>query len=1113
MEENIIFNLKNFKAKIIPTLTVCGSALLLLHGKASADQVNNNQDQSNAQSTATVNADDSATNTNNNNDQTADTNTLNVNSANTQNIQNSTVSALTTALYTTNAVNNNINSASSKVATTQTKYNKNDNGNYAWLDSAKLNDSAQVEVSGWHATNQSVDKPYHFIIGYDVTTNSEFARVLVNNPVTRTDVQQAHNVYGASQSGFNVKLQIPSNLLKNGDTIKIVSRYSNASNGQGQNVDYWFNPITLDKDNHGWLDNFSVNGNQLTVSGWNATNQSVDKQYHTVMIYDRTAGKVVASQSIQDQTRNDVAKAYPNVVDADQSGFSASFNISANGINLTHELQVISRYSTQANGNGQVVDFAYSPVTYYNGSDKGNYGWLDSVKLNNNQQVQVSGWNATNGAYGKQYHYVIMFDKTTNKEISRVLVNDPVSRNDVRNAHNVYGAEKSGFNVTFNVPDYVLGNSHTISFVSRYSDAASGEGNRTDYWFAPMTFDESNNAWLDNVSVNNNTLQVSGWNATNQSADKPYHTVIIYDRTLNHEVARLATPITQRDDVQKAYPNVINGSKSGFEATFGLNNINLNHELQVISRYSTQKNGDGTYVDYWFSPFTKGNNQNYGYLDNYNYSDGKQLTFAGWHANDVSTLEKNHFVILYDNTANRQVAVVKPVQATRNDVARAYPSVSTASQSGFYGSFDLTNTPLTSGHSYSIVSRYSTDNSGNGDRGQYTDYWYNAISMTKKSYWFDYINMDNDGLHLSGWMASDYSVNRNNAFIIVLNDGREVARTKVDLSSRSDVANARNDYYNSKNSGFNTVVKLNPLSITGNMQIVMRFSSSVNGDYNYDDQFTQPTPSNVGWFDSINVSDRMIYVSGWHASNQTINKRYQYLIFVDANSGKELYRERVWDDFISRTDVQKSYPGIYDSLHSGFQLAFGIPSYLDHHTVKVIHRITDDVNGNGNYVDIYSGNVSIHNSNRWGWPFPQDGEGTFTGAQLFGVNPGGQFRVNGYHDGVDFGSYSHPGTQVHAVHSGTIVGVGYMAGLDWYVLQDTGDYLVVYQEAFSNRGQINVSVGQQVQVGDVIGNRDTSHLHLGITRQKNFNVALGSAFTNNGVWLNPLDIIRNGLNG
>ena len=60
--------------------------------------------------------------------------------------------------------------------------------------------------------------------------------------------------------------------------------------------------------------------------------------------------------------------------------------------------------------------------------------------------------------------------------------------------------------------------------------------------------------------------------------------------------------------------------------------------------------------------------------------------------------------------------------------------------------------------------------------------------------------------------------------------------------------------------------------------------------------------------------------------------------------------------------------------------------------------------------------VTDSNGDSWGWPFPNVGEGNFMGGQLFGVNAGGEFRPNGFHDGLDFGSVDHPGSAVHAVH-------------------------------------------------------------------------------------------------
>lgn len=147
----------------------------------------------------------------------------------------------------------------------------------------------------------------------------------------------------------------------------------------------------------------------------------------------------------------------------------------------------------------------------------------------------------------------------------------------------------------------------------------------------------------------------------------------------------------------------------------------------------------------------------------------------------------------------------------------------------------------------------------------------------------------------------------------------------------------------------------------------------------------------------------------------------------------------------------------------------------------------------------------------WGWPFPDVGEGTFMGGQLFGVNAGGEFRPNGFHDGLDFGSVDHPGSAVHAVHGGKVIIKSYMGGLGNYVVVHSDDgYNIVYQEAFSNMSNIRVNVGDVVKTGDIIGYRNTDHLHIGITKV-DFNTAVGKSFTNDGTWLNPQEIIRNGI--
>lgn len=150
-------------------------------------------------------------------------------------------------------------------------------------------------------------------------------------------------------------------------------------------------------------------------------------------------------------------------------------------------------------------------------------------------------------------------------------------------------------------------------------------------------------------------------------------------------------------------------------------------------------------------------------------------------------------------------------------------------------------------------------------------------------------------------------------------------------------------------------------------------------------------------------------------------------------------------------------------------------------------------------------------TNSWGWPFPDVGEGSFSQAQRFGWDGG--FRTNGFHDGLDFGSVDHPGSEVHAIHGGTVVFKGYMGGLENYVVTHSTDgFNIVYQEAFRTQSQIRVNIGDKVKTGDVIGWRNTDHLHVGVTKA-DFYEAVKKSFTNDGTWLDPQQLIKNGGDG
>ena len=595
-------------------------------------------------------------------------------------------------------------------------------------------------------------------------------------------------------------------------------------------------------------------------------------------------------------------------------------------------------------------------------NDHGNYANLDSQQINDQGQLVATGWHATNESAGRDYHYLIAYDKTNNREIARQNISgtdNVVRRPDVQRAHNVAGAGQSGFMVTFDLSK-VLANTDAVQLVSRYSSDPQGNANNVDYWFAPITVNRSNYASLDGATATDGKLTLTGWHASNQAADKPYHYIIVLDRTTGREVARqVVSERVKRPDVAKALPGIEGAGQSGFTVSFDLNRFNFNHQLQVLSSYSATQDGNSNYLDYYFAPITSGSNVNAGAVDRIDWSNLAAVSVSGWHANDAAQFEPNHFLILFDNTANRQVAVVKVSNNQRSDVAKAYPGIKMAGQSGFTGGFDLTKASLTGGHSYAIVSRYSTSDQGNGGAGSYTDYWSAPVTLNQHQSNIDSIRMTTTGLQISGWMASDYSTSSPYAYVIILNNGHEIARQALTLTDRPDVAKVMSSIYNSRQSGFSTLVKFDPTQVTGNLQVILRFSSDKAGNSQYDDQYSQNYASNQGWFDQAALKGNQVVVSGWHASNQSASHKYHWLIAVDQN-GHELGRWQVTNANQARPDLATAVGYILNSDHSGFNITFNVTDNMQHKVIRLIDRLTDDPAGNGNAIDVYSNGVSIN---------------------------------------------------------------------------------------------------------------------------------------------------------
>ena len=462
-----------------------------------------------------------------------------------------------------------------------------------------------------------------------------------------------------------------------------------------------------------------------------------------------------------------------------------------------------------------------------------NYGHLDSYKLTENNQGQAqliaSGWHATGASNSDRYRYMIVFDNTLGHEIARQKL-VPQVRSDVQRAYpNVDNSLYSGFNITIDIPNSCI--NHSLRLVSRYSnDPNNGEGARVDYWFNSLALNEDNQAYLDKLSANGDTLTVTGWHASNQAAGRPYHYIIAWDQNLGHEIARQKVNPVSRPDVANAYSTVANAVNSGFSVKFNLTPQFFNDNIQFISRWTDDAAGNGNAVDYWFKAMNRENRAN---LDSVTLSNG-QLQVAGWHATDLSQLEPNHYLIVFDNTTGQQVASEKVGLQSSQDVKNAFGDIQTANHSRFNYTFNSLH--LIPGHNYSLVSRYSIDADGNGNDGAHTDSWLNMGTFQQSAYSIDHVALNRRHMTVQGWVANDNAMTRPYAYAILLQNGHEIGRQRLNLSERADVAKVYPQIYRSQYSGFNTSFDL-PTASTNGLQLVLRFTDDPAGNGNSSDNW------------------------------------------------------------------------------------------------------------------------------------------------------------------------------------------------------------------------------------------------------------------------------------
>ncbi|WP_125766790.1 glycoside hydrolase family 73 protein [Lapidilactobacillus wuchangensis] len=358
------------------------------------------------------------------------------------------------------------------------------NENQANLDSFTIKNS-KLYAKGWHAADQAEGKNYHYLIAMNANTNQEIKRIKVNN-VARPDVNNVvPNIYNSLNSGFDASMGIdPTMWDKN---IYLISRYTSDPAGNGNYVDYAFTKsqviVPQSTENVAGLNNFAINRNSVDIRGWHASDLSYGRDYHYLIAMDAKTGKELKRIRSTNVSRPDVNKFYPDIYNSLNSGFETSMVIDPSMWNK--DIYLISRYSKTLAGNSDYVDFSFgtkSKITVPQPTE--NKADINSI-VQENSTVTIRGWHASDLSYEREYRYLFVMDKKTNKELKRVKINS-VARPDVVNFYpNLYGASNSGFSVNISTNGL---SGREVYIISRYSGNISGNSNYVDYAFYDKVF-------------------------------------------------------------------------------------------------------------------------------------------------------------------------------------------------------------------------------------------------------------------------------------------------------------------------------------------------------------------------------------------------------------------------------------------------------------------------------------------------------------------------------------------------------------------------------------------------------------------------------------------------
>lgn len=216
--------------------------------------------------------------------------------------------------------------------------------------------------------------------------------------------------------------------------------------------------------------------------------------------------------------------------------------------------------------------------------------------------------------------------------------------------------------------------------------------------------------------------------------------------------------------------------------------------------------------------------------------NGDKFTVTGWFGGEKAQGKPYTYIIVTSADMKKEYSRVKVDLASRPDVHNVYPDIPNGDKTGFVGT--LPYTADMSGKDCKIIFRYTDDPAGNGNAYDYEILY----KFDKAASWLDNVALRAGQLHMSGWFVSDQSVGKPYAYMILYDSQahKEIQRVPVKLANREDVGKAHRDIYDSAQSGFAADFKYSADLCGRQLQPIMRYSNSKDGEGLHADYWFKP---------------------------------------------------------------------------------------------------------------------------------------------------------------------------------------------------------------------------------------------------------------------------------